>query len=160
MELNIRRVVTGHDENGKAIVKFDDLSDTVISRRPGHKSAVLWTTDRFPSDNAGQSDAAKREIGTTDPNGTVFRVVEYQAGVAGRLHRTDSVDYAVVMSGSIDMELDDGVVVTLSAGDALVQRGTVHNWVNRGPEPCRIFFVLVAAEPVSAEAGGKLAAFG
>lgn len=160
MELKVRRVVTGHDENGKAVVTFDAPSDTVISRRAGHSSAVLWTTDTFPANNSGNSDAAKREVGTTDPNGTVFRVVEYQPGVAGRLHRTDSVDYAVVMSGTIDMELDDGVVVTLSAGDALVQRGTVHNWVNRGTEPCRVFFVLVAAEPVNPEAGGKLAAFG
>lgn len=160
MGLKVRRVVTGHDENGKAIIKFDGLSDTVISRRPGHASAVLWTTDTFPTDNSQQSDAARREVGTTDPNGTVFRVVEYQPGVAGRLHRTDSIDYAVVMSGTIDMELDDDVVVTLSAGDVLVQRGTVHNWINRGSEPCRIFFVLVAAEPVSAKNGSALGAFG
>jgi quercetin dioxygenase-like cupin family protein len=160
MSLKIRRVVTGHDENGKAVVSYDGESDNVISRRPGHESAVLWTTSSHPADNSQDFDAAKREVATTEANGTIFRIVEYQAGVAGRLHRTDSVDLAIVMSGEIDMELDDGVVVHLKAGDALVQRGTVHNWVNNGPEPCRIAFVLVSAEPVSVEGDKKLDAFG
>ena len=83
-----------------------------------------------------------------DPNGTVFRVVEYGPGVAPRVHRTESIDYAVVISGEIDMELDDGVTVHLEQGDTLVQRGTLHNWVNRGDKPCVIAFVLVAAKPV------------
>lgn len=150
MDLKVRRIVTGHDAAGKAVVTYDEISDNVVSRRPGQSAAVLWTTDRFPSDNSEDFDAAKREVATTHPSGTVFRVVEYQPGVSARIHRTDSVDYAVVVSGSIDMELEDGREVHLEAGDALVQRGTVHNWVNRGTEPCRIFFVLVAAEPVAA----------
>jgi len=83
----------------------------------------------------------------------VFRIVRYQPGVTPRNHRTDSIDYAVVISGAIDMELDDGVVVQLKAGDVLVQRGTMHNWVNRGTEDCVIAFVLVSARPVAA--GGK-----
>jgi len=78
----------------------------------------------------------------------VFRFVEYRPGVAPRNHRTESIDYAVVLSGEIDMELDDGVTVHLRQGDALVQRGTIHNWVNRGTQPCVIAFVLVAAKPV------------
>jgi quercetin dioxygenase-like cupin family protein len=82
----------------------------------------------------------------------VFRVVEFAPGVAPRVHRTDSVDYAVVMSGEIDMELDDSVV-HLKAGDVLVQRGTIHNWVNRGSAPCVIAFCLVDAKPVTA--GGQ-----
>jgi quercetin dioxygenase-like cupin family protein len=79
--------------------------------------------------------------------------VHYAPGVTPRNHRTDSIDYAVVMSGEIDMELDDGVIVHLKAGDVLVQRGTVHNWVNNGTEPCVIAFTLIAAKPVSV--GGK-----
>ena len=73
-------------------------------------------------------------------------------GVAPRVHRTDSIDYAVVMSGEIDMQLDDSEV-HLQAGDVLVQRGTIHNWVNRGDEPCVIAFVLIDAKPVTA--GGR-----
>ncbi len=74
-------------------------------------------------------------------------------------HRTDSIDYAVVISGTIDMELDDGVVAKLKAGDVLVQRGTIHNWVNRGTEDCVIAFVLISAKPVTA-AGKSLNALG
>ena len=83
----------------------------------------------------------------------VFRVVEFAPGVAPRVHRTDSIDYAVVMSGEIDMELDDSVI-HLKAGDVLVQRGTIHNWVNRGTEACVIAFILIDAKPV--EIGGKV----
>jgi len=77
----------------------------------------------------------------------VFRVVSFGPGVSPRNHRTDSVDYAVVMSGEIDMEMD-GTTVHLHAGDVLVQRGTIHNWINRGTVPCRIAFVLISAKPV------------
>jgi quercetin dioxygenase-like cupin family protein len=79
----------------------------------------------------------------------VFRIVSYGPGVTPRNHRTDSIDYAVVMHGEIDMELDDGVVVQLKAGDVLVQRGTIHNWVNNGTVPCIIAFTLIAAKPVT-----------
>jgi len=82
----------------------------------------------------------------------VFRIVSFGPGVAPRNHRTDSIDYAVVMSGEIDMELDIGSV-HLKAGDVLVQRGTIHNWVNKGTAPCVIAFTLISAKPVSA--GGK-----
>ena len=82
--------------------------------------------------------------------------MRYEPGVSPRNHRTDSIDYAVVISGAIDMELDDGVVVKLKAGDVLVQRGTIHNWVNRGTEACVIAFVLISAKPVTA--GGQAAA--
>src|ERR1041384_2230281 len=101
---------------------------------------------------------AAREVATTDQNGTVFRIVEYAPGVAPRNHRTESIDYAVVLAGEIDMELE-GETVRLRAGDVLVQRGTVHNWVNRGTAPCVIAFVLVAAKPVERN-GRKLNAVG
>jgi quercetin dioxygenase-like cupin family protein len=120
----------------------------LISRRPRHQSCVIWSTGEFPAELSDDRDGGAREVGTTDPNGTVFRLVEYQPGVAPRKHRTESIDYAVVLSGEIDMELDDGVTVHLQQGDALVQRGTIHNWVNRGAQPCVIAFVLVAAKPV------------
>jgi len=81
----------------------------------------------------------------------INRPAEFAPGVAPRVHRTDSV--AVVMSGEIDMALDDSVV-HLKAGDVLVQRGTIHNWINRGIEACVIAFVLIDAKPV--EVGGKV----
>jgi quercetin dioxygenase-like cupin family protein len=113
---------------------------------------VIWSSEGFPVNNDGDADPSGKKIGTTIPNGTVFRIVSFGPGVAPRNHRTDSIDYAVVMSGEIDMDLD-GTIVHLKAGDVLVQRGTIHNWINRGTEPCVIAFTLVSAKPVSA--GGK-----
>jgi quercetin dioxygenase-like cupin family protein len=153
MSLKIRRVVTGHDADGKAIVSIDEISRNVISRRPHHESCVIWSTGEFPADNGGDADGGARPVATVDPGGTVFRLVEYSPGVAPRNHRTESVDYAIVMSGEIDMEMD-GTMVHLKQGDVLVQRGTIHNWINRGSVPCIVAFVLVAAKPV--ERGGRL----
>jgi quercetin dioxygenase-like cupin family protein len=153
MTLQIRRVVTGHDQQGHAVVTIDELCKNVVSARPQAHACVVWSTGTLPVDNSGSEDGGTRKVATTDPNGSVFRVVSFGPGVAPRNHRTESIDYAVVMSGEIDMELDNSVV-HLRAGDVLVQRGTVHNWVNKGKEPCVIAFVLVAAKPV--EVAGKV----
>ena len=153
MALQVRRVVTGHDANGRAVVKIDDVSKNIVSSRPGQSACVVWTTESFPVNNTGDADQGQRQVGTTLNNGTVFRVVEFAPGVAPRNHRTDSIDYAVIVSGEIDMELDDSVV-HLKAGDVLVQRGTIHNWVNPGTQPCVIAFVLIDAKPV--EVDGKV----
>jgi quercetin dioxygenase-like cupin family protein len=154
MSLTVRRVVTGHDNNGRAIVAIDESVKNVAQSRPGAQAAVIWTSEGFPVDNDGNADTSGRKVGTTLDNGIVFRVVSFGPGVSPRNHRTDSIDYAVVISGEIDMELDDGKSVHLKAGDVLVQRGTIHNWVNKGSAPCVIAFTLVAAKPVSA--GGKV----
>ena len=153
MTLNLRRVITGHDDNGKARVVIDEMVKNVTSGRPGANASVIWTTDSFPVNNDGNADTSGRKVGTTLDNGIVFRVVSFGPGVAPRNHRTDSVDFATVISGEIDMVLD-GETVHLKAGDVLVQRGTIHNWINTGKEPCVIAFVLVAAKPVPA--GGKV----
>jgi len=141
-----RRVVTGHDERGRAIVVADETVDNVRVRRPGHRSFVLWATETVPADNAAPAgvELASRSL----PEGTVFRIAEFGPGVASDRHRTDSVDYAVVLSGEIDLVLDDGETVRLSAGDTLVQRGTAHDWINRGAAPCVIAFCLVGARPL------------
>ena len=159
MTVHVRRVVTGHDGSGRAVVKIDEVSKNVVSNRPGASSCVIWITDANPVDNSGDADTSTRKVGTTFAGGTVFRVVEFSPGVAPRVHCTDSIDYAVVLSGEVDMELEKGNEVHLRAGDVLVQRGTVHCWINRGDAPCTIAFVLIDAKPVTA--GGKvLSAFG
>jgi quercetin dioxygenase-like cupin family protein len=153
MTLQLRRVVTGHDTSGKAIVLIDEIARNVVESRAGVSACVAWTSEVFPVDNNGEADEAKRQTGTTHANGTVFRIIEFAPGNALRNHRTDSIDYAVVVSGEIDMDLD-GQQVHLKASDVIVQRGTIHNWINRGTEPCVIAFVLIAAHP--AVAGGKV----
>ena len=152
MSLQIRRVVTGHDDQGRAKVIIDETTTNVMAPRPGAEFSVIWSTEGFPLSNDGGADPSHKKIGTTIDNGTVFRIVSFGPGVSPRNHRTDSIDYSVVMSGEIDMELDIGSV-HLKAGDVLVQRGTIHNWVNRGTEPCVIAFTLISAKPVTA--GGK-----
>jgi quercetin dioxygenase-like cupin family protein len=150
--LDFRRVVTGHDNTGKAIVTIDEMAKTG-SARPGVTTSVVWSSEGFPISNDGDADESQRQVGTWHPNGTVFRIIEFAPGNGGRNHRTDSLDYAVVMSGEIDMDLD-GEEVHLKAGDVIVQRGTIHNWINCGSEPCVIAFVLIDATPVTA--GGKV----
>ena len=154
MPLHVRRVITGHDAAGRAVVQIDEVAAHAFVGRPGATACNVWTTEGFPANNDGEEDAGRRKgVGTTLPNGTIFRVIEFAPGLAARNHRTSSIDYIVVISGEIDMELDDSLV-HLKAGDVMVQRGTIHNWVNRGTAPCVLAVVLIDAKSV--EAGGKL----
>jgi len=162
----VRRVVTGH-RDGKAVVLFDSAApNQKLRQASGLLSTLVWVTDETPADISGTVDRAQREIGVPPPpRGTIFRVVDFppeggarsreavlkEMGVADHggarhpgMHRTKSVDYAVVVEGEIDMLLDDAEV-HLEAGDVLVQQGTNHAWVNRGSAPCRIAFVLIDA---------------
>ena len=148
MTINIRRVVTGHDDQGRAKVMIDEQVTNSFSPRPNAEFSVIWSSEGFPVDNDGFEDPSNLSIGTTRDSGSVFRIVSFGPGVAPRNHRTDSIDYAVVMSGEIDMVLDVETV-RLKAGDVLVQRGTVHNWINNGSVPCVIAFALISAKPVS-----------
>ncbi|MEQ6335519.1 cupin domain-containing protein [Sphingobium sp. MK2] len=146
MTINVRRVVTGHDETGKAIVNIDDVSPHVVVNRPNIRVINLWSNS-YPVSNTDIGDCAEQIKATVLPGGALFRVIEFQPGVAPRMHRTDTLDYIVVMSGSITMEMDDALI-ELHAGDVMVQRGTVHNWVNNGTESCVCAFVMMAAEPI------------
>ena len=95
MALKVRRVITGHDANGKAVVTIDEVVSKLKEGRPGAMVAPIWTTEGFPVNNDGQDDAATRQVGTTLPNGTILRVVEFSPGVQLRNHRTDSIFHAV-----------------------------------------------------------------
>jgi quercetin dioxygenase-like cupin family protein len=151
--LQVRRVITGHDANGRAVVTIDEVCKNVASGRPGANACVVWTTDSFPVSNDGSADEGLRKVSTTLKNGSILRMIEFAPGVTPRNHRTDSIDYIIVMSGEIDMDLDDSTV-HLKAGDVLVQRGTIHNWINRGTQPCVVAAILIDAKPV--QAGGKV----
>ncbi|GAA5442557.1 hypothetical protein Misp06_00731 [Microbulbifer sp. NBRC 101763] len=151
MGLNIRRVVTGHDSAGKPVVVLDDRGEHTASWRPHMEQQQFWTTADLPVEiDSANSDKGARRAGTTIAGGSIFKVVEFGPGVTPRIHRTDSIDYAVVLSGEIDMALGEDREVHLVAGDTLIQRATIHNWINRGTEPCRIAFVLISANGNSA----------
>ncbi len=158
MALNVRRVVTGHDSNGKAIVTIDEVVGNQVSRVPGLSAKVLWTTDRSPADNNSDEDMSLRQVHAAAPNGSTLRVIEYLPGVVSRSLRLKTIDYVFVISGKIDMRMDD-TLVHLNAGDVVVERGTIHNWENRGTEPCVLAFVLIDANPVVAS-GKELDAAG
>jgi hypothetical protein len=167
----VRRVVTGH-RDGKAVVLVDSAApNQKLRQASGLVSTLAWVTDETPADISGSADRSLREIGVPPPsNGTLFRVVDFppegapksrdailkEMGVTDHggarhaaMHRTRSIDYAIVMEGEIDMLLDDSEV-HLVAGDVLVQQGTNHAWVNRGTRPCRMAFVLVDAKEIPA----------
>jgi mannose-6-phosphate isomerase-like protein (cupin superfamily) len=164
----MRRVVTGLDDKNHAVVLFDSAMP-LKSVGPGIIATNFWITDSYPP-SLLKDDPSGRPIGTAPPdNGTKFRVVEFaplDAAAEAKLppemiakgitnapargipvkhplmHRTRSLDYAVILSGEIDMMLDD-TSVHLKQGDVIVQQATNHAWVNHGKEPCRILFVLM-----------------
>ena len=160
MTLTVRRIVTGHDANGNAVVATDERL-TAVSRRIGANitGCEIWSTDRMPVDNSEAAGAAQRAgfvkrynyVGTGQ--GTTIRITEWAPGHARFTHRTETVDYAILLSGEIDLELENGEVVHLKPGDVVVQRGTTHTWVNRGTVPAVTAFILIDAKP--AEVNGE-----
>jgi quercetin dioxygenase-like cupin family protein len=176
----VRRVVTGHDADGKAVILSDGAAPFVHTSalRPGYASTDVWRTSATPAPIAASqpdpTDGPRRQL--PEKRGTVIRIntlvpetdasrgfdaqqvnqlftamgnAQGSTFEAGKrhpmMHRTETVDYAIVLSGEITMLLDD-TEVTLRAGDVLVQRGTNHAWTNRGTEPARIAFILLDGE--------------
>jgi len=145
VSMNVRRVITGHDEAGKSVVVIDDVAQNGASRRRGHDSRVVWVTDGAIPANAGNADAGATEVGRPPPDGgTIFRIMELQPDQDIEMHKTQTIDYVVVIEGELNLVLDD-TEVALRPGDCLVQRGTNHAWRNTGSGPCRIAAVLVDA---------------
>jgi len=172
MAKTFRRVVTGHDENGVAVVVSDEPATQILQRpsRPGVTLTNFWISDGTPAEYDGAEETCTGDFILHPPrDGSVFRCVEFEpedpevlAGLDGKtafaemgasanivegarhpfMHRTDSVDYAVILKGEIHMLMDDTEVL-VKAGDVVVQRGTNHAWSNRGTESCIIAFILI-----------------
>lgn len=176
MVWKVRRVVTGHDRDGKSVLLMDGEAPNVkeMESMPGLALTDLWETAGAPASNAGDADAAARPVRLEPPrNGTILRIVEFPPDKAWRnsadarkafdsigaghakdahsadpmMHKTATVDYIIVLRGEIHAIMDKGETL-LKPGDILVQRGTNHSWSVRGDEPCIIAAVLVSAEPV------------
>ena len=143
----IRRIVTTHDPAGKAIIMNDGLAPQRQLRARGNVSTLIWGSDETPAEICSAEDFGLRENDIEPPQrGSWCRVIDYPPGLPGRMHRTDSIDYVVCLSGKIDMELDDGAKTRMHAGDVMVQQANNHSWVNTGTEPCRIVFVLLGSK--------------
>ncbi|EQB04221.1 cupin [Sphingobium quisquiliarum P25] len=141
----VQRVVTGHDENGRATFKSEDVSPTRMI--PGGDAAflLLWTTATVPADNNDETDGRERDAGLTLNQGSVIRIVDMLPGKESPMHRTNSIDYGIVMKGEIELELEDGRKKMIREGGIVIQRGTNHLWRNISDKPCRIAFVLIEA---------------
>jgi mannose-6-phosphate isomerase-like protein (cupin superfamily) len=173
----VRRVLTGHDSEGRSTFIADGLAPNVkeMPHFPGLALTDLWETKSAPASNQGQADAADRPIKLEPPpGGTIVRIVEFPPdstrpsgsdGSAGfqaigashaqdkhssdpMMHKTSTVDYIIVLKGEIYAIMETGEKL-LRAGDVLIQRGTNHSWSVRGTEPCIVAAVLVSAKPVA-----------
>ena len=170
MELrSTRRIVTGHDAKGKAVVLYDAPVQAKQRSAGGNGMTLLWTTQESPVDVSDSADRGASHAGVPPaPDGTVFRIVDFAPaqphaapvdhhqilvsmgidpatqgyGRHANTHRTRTIDYALVLDGEIDMLLDD-TEIHVKAGDMLVQQATNHAWVNNGTKPCRIAFILI-----------------
>lgn len=180
MPRTFRRVVTGVSKEGKAVCISDGEATSILepSTRPGVRLTDLWITSEAPAYYDGPEETVNGPVILhPPPEGSVFRIVEFQpedpdiiANIDGReafaamgasdnviansrhpyMHKTDSVDYVIVMSGEITMLLDEEDV-HLKAGDVVIQRGTNHAWANRGTEPCVLVAVLLDGLESNAE---------
>lgn len=175
MPTNTRRIVTGHNANGKAIILHDTAVPVFLPKnRPGVEVTNLWLTTETPAKLTDTPDRVQRQVALTPPShGTVFRIVEFSPEKdwieqvdrqAAResfasfgaeqalddaeeprhpfMHKTETIDYAIVLSGECYMLLDNSEIL-VTAGDIIIQRGTNHAWSNRSDLPCRIAFVLI-----------------
>lgn len=145
----VRRIVTGHDPDGRSVFVSDDALPVEPIPSGDAAFSLVWTTATVPADNNDETDGRTRDAGLTLEQGSVIRIVDMFPGGKSPMHRTNSIDYGIVLSGEVELELDDGVVTTAHSGDIIVQRGTMHLWRNRSAtEVCRIAFVLIEAKPV------------
>jgi len=147
----IRRFVTGHDAKNVAKVIMRGPATNAKYPSPGTVLTLIWSTDGTPADIAvGEriEDLGARIMGTAPPaNGTRFAVIDFPPGNAPRMHRTETVDYIIVLEGEIEMDMDDSTA-KMKAGDVMVQRGTNHAWANRSDKRARLAFVLIDAVPL------------
>ena len=141
----IQRVVTGHDSDGRAIFKSNE--SLVTERIPSGDAdfALIWTTATVPADNNDETDGRLRDAGLTLNEGSVIRIVDMLPGGESPMHRTNSIDYGIVIKGEIELELEDGRKATIGESGIIVQRGTNHRWRNTTSEVTRIAFVLIEA---------------
>jgi len=171
-EKELRRVVTALDANNKSTALFNTMVPLKIGGA-GEGVATIWVTQKAPADFSWNADRSGERKGFSPvPDGTQFLIVDFppvgadvdklpmdlMMKVVGAdapkrgmppsnplMHRTKTVDYAIIMQGEIDMMLDTGPV-HLKAGDVVVQQATNHAWLNHGKEACRIAFVMMDSQ--------------
>ena len=145
MPFEVRRIVTGHNDSGLAVIKHDEV---LVSehRRPGYDALVAWCTSDFPVNNNEEA----YNLGEPGQKGSrvLFRICEMIPGDhTPVMHRTETLDYAIIISGEMELHLDGGEVEILKSGDIVIQRGTNHAWKAVGTVPVKVMFILIDAKP-------------
>jgi quercetin dioxygenase-like cupin family protein len=156
--------LTGHNPDGKAIVHSSTKGTWSWPFGDDAGLNVVYTTSKFPVSlnndddiKAHKSAIESGKLGLVNAGGTVLRYVDFAPVHERVMHRTQSLDYGIVMEGEIEMELDDGSFTRLKKGDVAIQRGTMHSWRNASETGwARMLFVLQDCEPVLVGAGEKL----
>lgn len=146
MSFKVRRIVTAHDQNGRSMLG----ADSVIEAQPGKMQASvavanLWINESLPPVLDGADPIEKPFPMLPSHGGAVFRILELAPGTAPHMHKTETIDYIVVLAGTLSMLLDDGTEVAMKPYDTMIQRATVHGWANRGSEPARFATVVIDA---------------
>ncbi len=148
--------LTGHDASGQAIVESDRPAVWTPVVNSTMAFNVVYTTSTFPPNMNGNADITahdkiiqSNQLGLVNPNGTVARIVDFGPGTEPLMHRTQSLDYGIILEGEVEMILDNGVIRMMGRGDVAVQRGTNHGWRNASKtEWARMFFVLQESEKI------------
>jgi quercetin dioxygenase-like cupin family protein len=146
MDDSFRRVVTGHDITGVAVVTGDHQLFRRETPLAGLRGVDIWRTSGLPAINDWAADDAVQPV--VDGQRILLRTVELAPGASAGMHRTLTLDYGVVLSGQCELQLDGGERVELVSGDVVIQRGTLHAWSNPNPDPCSLLFVLIDAVAV------------
>lgn len=160
----INRYITTHDERGDAIFSKQVSEESpMIPIHDGLSFALSYTTKSFPIDTTSEADIGvyssflSSRPGLTISNGSVLRHVDFPPASTGRMHRTVSLDYGILLEGEVECLLDSGETRMLKRGDVVVQRGTMHAWRNPSEtEWCRMVFVLLPIKEIVLEDGEKL----
>ena len=118
----VRRVVTGHNDLGEAVISSDQQFSPENIPSGSAAFSLLWTSPVLPADNNDNTDGRERDAGLTLKQGSVIRIVDMLPGGESPMHRTNSLDYGIVLSGSGELELDDNTTTVLNPGDICVQR--------------------------------------
>ena len=148
----VQRVVTGHDADGRAVFKSEDLSPTKMIASGDASFLTIWSTETVPADNNDERDGRNLPTGLTLERGSVIRITDMLPGKQSPMHRTNSVDYGIVLEGEIELELEDGAKRTINTGGIIVQRGTNHSWRNpSAEETARVAFVLLDAKAATVD---------
>ena len=157
---NPRLVITGHAADGTSIFRSDEAVEAFSPFGPNKSSFSTFDTQGavpVSNDNStGAAAAPAQKLPRCPPGGTLFSITNLPPRYSVPMHRTQSLDYCVVMSGEIVLALDGGQEKTVKAGEFIIQGGANHQWINRTDEPCRIAFVMVGAHNIQLQDGTVL----